>query len=60
MLLVASTLCFVAAIVSLFGIRSWRNAVSIIPVAVLGIGIGGVNMFLCGLSYGLLGVNIGG
>ncbi len=46
--------------ISLFGIRSWRNALSIIPGAVLGISINGLLAFLCLLAYEFEGKKLGG
>jgi hypothetical protein len=49
-----------AGVISLFGIRSWRNALIIIPGALLGICINGFNAFMCLFAYALEGRNIGG
>lgn len=59
-LLLASAMGGLAGIFSLFGIRSWRNALSIIPGALLGIGINSFNAFWCLFAYGLEGRNLGG
>jgi len=50
-LLCASILAGLAAVISVFGIRSWRNAASIIPAALLGVCMNGTILFLT--AYGL-------
>lgn len=59
-LLSASVVGELAGVFSLFGIRSWRNALSIIPSALLGICGNGFNAFWCLFAYGLEGRNLGG
>jgi uncharacterized membrane protein len=59
-LLCASGVGGLAALFGLFGIRSWRNALVIITVALLGIGINGVNVLMCLLSYAYEGRNPSG
>jgi hypothetical protein len=59
-LLFASGVGGLAAVISLFGIRSWRNALSVIPGALLGICINGANAFMCLLAYALEGRNPSG
>ncbi len=41
-------------------IRSWRNALFIIPGALVGICINGFNAFMCLYAYALVGRNMGG
>ena len=51
----------VAGLVSLIlGTRSWRDALHIIPPAVLGIGINGCAAGFCLLGFALEGRNLGG
>ena len=59
-LLLASMVGGLMGIYSLFGIRSWRNALVIIPGAVLGIGINVCNAFFSFFAYALEGRNLGG
>jgi hypothetical protein len=59
-LLSASAVGGLAGVVSLFGIRSRRHAISIIPGALLGICINGYVVFICLLAYALEGRNLGG
>jgi hypothetical protein len=59
-LLLASTAGGLAGVVSLFGVRSWRTALSIIPGAVLGICLNGYLALVCLLAYALEGKNPGG
>jgi hypothetical protein len=59
-LLLASGVGGLAAVFSLFGIRSWRNAANIIPGALLGICINGVNIVVCLLAYAYEGRNPSG
>jgi hypothetical protein len=59
-LLLTSALGGLAAVSSFFGIRSWRNALSIVPGALLGICINGYNAVMCLLAYALEGRNLGG
>jgi uncharacterized membrane protein len=60
LLLLASTAGGLAGVISLFGVRSWRNALSIIPGAVLGICLNGYLAVVCLLGYALEGKNLGG
>jgi hypothetical protein len=59
-LLLASATGGLAGVISLFGIRSWRNALSIVPGSLLGIGINGYLAFVCLVAYTLEGRNLGG
>ena len=59
-LLLASAAGGLAAVVSLFGIRSWQDGLSIVPGALLGICINGFLAVVCLLSYVLEGKNLGG
>jgi uncharacterized membrane protein len=59
-LLVVSALVGLAGLISLVGIRSWRNALVIIPGALLGIGVSTSNALMCLLAYALEGKNLGG
>jgi hypothetical protein len=59
-LLVVSAMGGFAGIFSLFGIRSWRNALVILPGALLGICVNGCNALLCLGAYALEGSNLGG
>jgi uncharacterized membrane protein len=59
-LLVVSVLGGLAGFVSLVGIQSGRNALVIIPGALLGIGISACNAIVCLLAYALEGENLGG
>lgn len=59
-LLGVSALGGLAGVISLFGIRSWRNAMVIVPGALVGLGISGCNAFVCLMSYALEGRNLGG
>jgi lipopolysaccharide export LptBFGC system permease protein LptF len=59
-LLVSSAAGGLAGIISLFGIRSWGNAVLIVPGALLGICINGCNALMCLYAYALEGRNMGG
>jgi hypothetical protein len=59
-LLLASAAAGLAGVISLFGIRSWRDALSIIPGALLGICINGCVVLMCMLGYLLAGRNLGG
>ena len=59
-LFLASVLGGVAAILSLFGIRSRRDALLILLGALPGIAVNGWNVVLCLLAYALEGRNMGG
>jgi hypothetical protein len=59
-LLLASAVAGLAGVFSLFGIRSWRNALSIVPGALLGISINSFNAVLCYYAHALEGTNPGG
>jgi len=59
-LALASVLGGVAGVFGLFGIRSGRDALVIIPGALLGVCINGFNAFWCLFAYGLEGMNLGG
>ncbi len=59
-LLLASVAGGLAGVISLFGIRSRRNALCIIPGALLGICANGCNAFMCLLAYALEGRNMAG
>jgi hypothetical protein len=58
--LLVSAVGGLAGLVSLFGIRSRRSALLIIPGALLGTGINGCNAFYGLLAYLLEGKNLGG
>ena len=58
--LLASAVGGLAGLVSLFGIRSRRGALLIIPGALLGMGINGCDAFYGLLAYLLEGRNLGG
>jgi hypothetical protein len=59
-LLLASAVGGLAGVMSLFGIRSRRSALCIIPGALLGICINGCNALLCLYAYALEGRNMAG
>jgi hypothetical protein len=59
-LLLASAAAGPAGVISFFGIRSRRDALSIIPGALLGICINGCVVFMCMAAYLLEGRNLGG
>ena len=59
-LLLVSVVGGLAAAISLFGVRSWRNALLIIPGALLAVCINAYNAFICLLAYALEGSNLGG
>src|SRR5262245_158250 len=59
-LVFASAVGGLAGVISLFGVRSWRNALVILPAALLGIVLNGYGVFLSLLGYALLGRNLGG
>jgi hypothetical protein len=59
-LLLASAAAGLAGVMSFFGIRSGRDALSIIPGALLGLCINGCVVFVCLLGYLLEGRNLGG
>jgi len=59
-LLSVSALGALAGLFSLFGTRSWRHALVILPGALLGICVSGNNAVLCLLAYALEGRNLGG
>src|SRR5437868_1287403 len=59
-LFLVSTLGGLAGFIGLIGVRSWRNALLIIPGALLGICISGYNALMCFLAYALEGKNLGG
>ena len=59
-LMVVSGAGILAGVFSFFGIRSWQNASSIIPGALLGICANGFNAVGCLLAYALEGRNLGG
>jgi hypothetical protein len=56
----ASAAAGLAGAVGFFGIRSWRDARSIIPGALLGVGINGCLTLLALYGYALVGRNLGG
>jgi hypothetical protein len=60
LLLSASAVGGLAGVISLFGIRSWRHALLIIPGALLGIFLNGCIALFCYLAYALEGINPGG
>jgi hypothetical protein len=60
LLLSASAGGGLAGVISLFGIRSWRHALCILPGALLGIFLNGCVALFCYLGYRLEGVNPGG
>jgi hypothetical protein len=59
-LLAASALAGLAGVFGLFGIRSWSNALLIVPGTLLGVGLSGCNIVMCLLAYALEGRNLGG
>jgi len=59
-LLLISALGCLAGLFSLVGVRSWRDAMIIVPAALLGIGVSGCNLFVSLMSYLLEGRNLGG
>jgi hypothetical protein len=59
-LLLSSAAGGLAGVISLFGIRSWRNALSIIPGALLGICINGCLALMCLVRYAYEGTHPGG
>jgi hypothetical protein len=59
-LLLASVLSGLAGILGLFGIRSGRDALLILPGGLSGIAINGYNIVMCLLAYALEGGNLGG
>jgi hypothetical protein len=59
-LLAVSVAGMLAALYGLFGIRSRRSALIIIPGSLLGICGNGFNAFFCLLAYSLEGMNLGG
>jgi hypothetical protein len=60
MLLFASVAAGLAGAFSLIGIRSWRDALLIIPASLLGVGVNSYNAFMCYLAHALEGMNLGG
>ena len=59
-LTVGSAACGLAGAVGFFGIRSWRDAWSIIPGALLGVCINGSLTLMALYAYALVGRNLGG
>jgi hypothetical protein len=59
-LLITSVVAGLAVVFGLFGIRSRRDALHIIPASLLGIGINGCNALMCYLAHALEGMNLGG
>jgi hypothetical protein len=59
-LLFVSAAAGLAAVISFFGIRSWRDALSIIPGALLGICINGCVVLMCMIDYVVEGKNLAG
>jgi hypothetical protein len=59
-LLVLSVLGVLVGLIALVGIRSWWDALVIVPGAILGLGLGSYNAIVCFLAHALEGKNLGG